>query len=154
MVRVNHRHNISLQVNNSSNWGNTRSLAFTYHNSLKNVIDTYINTLCLQKLVAYRYLFQISTYLWVMLGGSLVTTVWHVFRLRMEETPSSYGGQLRIYLISKRGQPTRGGPLVLGLGVGLISHHKKISLLRTFKRGLGPGRIPWINDLSDRTKEG
>jgi hypothetical protein len=27
-----------------------------------------------------------------MLGGSLVTTAWHVFRLRMEETASRYGG--------------------------------------------------------------
>jgi hypothetical protein len=27
-----------------------------------------------------------------MLGGSLFTTAWRVFRLRMEETPSSFGG--------------------------------------------------------------
>jgi hypothetical protein len=27
-----------------------------------------------------------------MLGGSLVTTAWRVLRLRMEETPSRYGG--------------------------------------------------------------
>jgi hypothetical protein len=27
-----------------------------------------------------------------MLGGSLVTTAWRVLRLRMEETPSSFGG--------------------------------------------------------------
>jgi hypothetical protein len=34
--------------------------------------------------------------------------------------------------------------------VGLTTPHcKKISLLRTFKRGLEPGRIPWINDLSE-----
>jgi hypothetical protein len=32
-----------------------------------------------------------------MLGGSLVTTVWRVLRLRMEEAPYSFGGQLRIY---------------------------------------------------------
>jgi hypothetical protein len=32
-----------------------------------------------------------------MLGESLVTTAWRVLWLRMEETPSSYGGQLRIY---------------------------------------------------------
>jgi hypothetical protein len=32
-----------------------------------------------------------------MLGGSLVTTAWRVLRLQMEETPSSYGGKLRIY---------------------------------------------------------
>jgi hypothetical protein len=33
--------------------------------------------------------------------------------LRMEETPSSYGGKLRIYWISSRGQPTK---VVLQLG--------------------------------------
>jgi hypothetical protein len=27
-----------------------------------------------------------------MLGGPLVTTAWRVLRLRMEETPSRYGG--------------------------------------------------------------
>jgi hypothetical protein len=32
-----------------------------------------------------------------MLGGSLVATACRVLRLRMEETPSSYGGKLRIY---------------------------------------------------------
>jgi hypothetical protein len=32
-----------------------------------------------------------------MLGGSLVTTAWRVLRLRMEETPPSFAGQLRIY---------------------------------------------------------
>jgi hypothetical protein len=32
-----------------------------------------------------------------MLGGSLVTTAWRVLRLRIEETPSSFGGKLRIY---------------------------------------------------------
>jgi hypothetical protein len=29
-----------------------------------------------------------------MLGGSLVTTAWRVLRLWMEETPSTFGGQL------------------------------------------------------------
>jgi hypothetical protein len=52
------------------------------------------------------------------LGGSLVNTAWRVLRLRMDETPSSYGGQLRIYWISSRGQPTRGDPLILGVGRG------------------------------------
>jgi hypothetical protein len=32
-----------------------------------------------------------------MFGGSLVTTVWHVLRLWMEETPSRYGRKLRMY---------------------------------------------------------
>jgi hypothetical protein len=32
-----------------------------------------------------------------MLGGSHVTTAWRVLRLRMEETPSRFGGKLRTY---------------------------------------------------------
>jgi hypothetical protein len=32
-----------------------------------------------------------------MSGGSLVITAWRVLRLRTEETPSSNGGQMRIY---------------------------------------------------------
>jgi hypothetical protein len=31
------------------------------------------------------------------IGRAIVTTAWRVLRLRMEETPSSYGGKLRIY---------------------------------------------------------
>jgi hypothetical protein len=31
------------------------------------------------------------------LGGSLVTTAWHILRLRMKETVSSYGWQLGIH---------------------------------------------------------
>jgi len=34
---------------------------------------------------------------------------WGVFRLRMEEKASRYGGQLRIYWTCSRGQPTSGG---------------------------------------------
>jgi hypothetical protein len=37
-----------------------------------------------------------------------------------------------------------------GLGVGLQLLTVKISLLRKITRSLGPGRIPWINDLSER----
>jgi hypothetical protein len=47
----------------------------------------------------------------------------------------------------------KGGPPDWGLGMGLTTHRKKISLLRTFKRGLRPGRIPWINDLSEPKRE-
>jgi hypothetical protein len=53
-----------------------------------------------------------------MLDGSLVTTAWLILRLQMEQTPSSYGGQLRIYWISSRGQPTGGGPPDWGVGLG------------------------------------
>jgi hypothetical protein len=60
-----------------------------------------------------------------MLGGSLVTTAWRVLRLRMEETPYSFGVQLRIYSINSCGQPTSGGPPALGLGVGLTTPRLK-----------------------------
>jgi hypothetical protein len=53
-----------------------------------------------------------------MLGGSLVTTTWHILRLRIEETPSRFGGRLRIYWISSRGQPTRAGPPAWGWAWG------------------------------------
>jgi hypothetical protein len=86
-----------------------------------------------------------------MLGGSLVTTSWRVLRLRLEETPSSFGGKLRIYWIRSRGQPTRGGPPAWEMGVGLTTpHRRKISLLQKTTRSLGPGRIPWINDPRER----
>jgi hypothetical protein len=47
----------------------------------------------------------------------------------MEETPSSFGGKLRIYCISSRGQLTRGGPPAGGLGVGLTTPHRKNKLV-------------------------
>jgi hypothetical protein len=50
-----------------------------------------------------------------MLVGSHVTMIWHVLGLRNEEKASRYWGQLRIYWISSRGQPTNG----LGLHVKL-----------------------------------
>jgi hypothetical protein len=37
------------------------------------------------------------------------------------------------------------------LGVGLTTlQHKKTSLLRKIIRSLGPGGIPWVNNLSER----
>jgi hypothetical protein len=70
------------------------------------------------------------------------TTAWCVLRLRMEEKASRYGGQLRIYWISSRGQPTRGGPPAWGLGRGLTTPHrkkKKRNMLRNVTKGLGRG---------------
>jgi hypothetical protein len=36
------------------------------------------------------------------------------------------------------------------MGMVLTTHHKKISLLQEITRSLGPGWIPWINDISKR----
>jgi hypothetical protein len=60
-----------------------------------------------------------------MLGGFLVTTTLRVLRFRMEEMPFRYGGKLRIYWISSRGEPTRGCSPALGLGVRLTTPHRK-----------------------------
>jgi hypothetical protein len=46
------------------------------------------NELCMMKLVAVGFQYM----LYLKLSGSPVTTVWHVLRLRMEETASRYGG--------------------------------------------------------------
>jgi hypothetical protein len=55
---------------------------------------------------------------------------------------SGYGGQLRLYRISSRGQPTRGGPPDWGLGVELTTpHHKAFLLLQNVSKRLGPGLI-------------
>jgi hypothetical protein len=37
-----------------------------------------------------------------------------------------------------------------GLGVGLKTSHFKNKLVTKRSKGLGPGRIPWINDLRER----
>jgi hypothetical protein len=44
------------------------------------------------------------------LSASIVTTAWRILRLRVKATASRYGGWLRIYWISSRGQSTKGGP--------------------------------------------
>jgi hypothetical protein len=41
------------------------------------------------------------------------------------QTASRYGGQLRIYWISSRGQSTTGAPPELGLGEGLLTPYRK-----------------------------
>jgi hypothetical protein len=56
-----------------------------------------------------------------------------------------YGGQLRIYRISSRVQPTRGVPPSWWLGIGLTTQHK-IVLLRNIRQGLELGWIFWISD--------
>jgi len=45
-----------------------------------------------------------------------VTTACCILGLRMEETASRYGGQLRIYWISSRGKPTVGGYIAWAVG--------------------------------------
>jgi hypothetical protein len=55
-----------------------------------------------------------------------VTMLWSVLGLRMEETASRCGEQLRIHrIISSHGQATRDGPPSWGLGEGLTTHRKE-----------------------------
>jgi hypothetical protein len=84
----------------------------------------------------------------IYLGGSLVTTAWHVLRLRMEEMPSSFGGQLWIYWISSRGQTTRGGPPAWGLGVGLTLTLKNKLVTKILKKPW-----TWTDSLDKRPKQ-
>jgi hypothetical protein len=62
------------------------------------------------------------------------------------------GGELRIYRISIRGQPTRGGPPALGLGEGLTTTHREnVSLLRNIHtQSLGHGLILWYELSNER----
>jgi hypothetical protein len=39
------------------------------------------------------------------------------------------------------GAADKGWASTWGLGIGLTTHHKKLSLLRNVSKGLGPGRI-------------
>jgi hypothetical protein len=53
----------------------------------------------------------------------------------VEETASRYRGYLRIYQISSHGQPTKGGPLSLGLDKGLTTpHHEKLVWYKMLNR--------------------
>jgi hypothetical protein len=63
-----------------------------------------------------------------MLSGSNVTTAPCHLGMRIEETASRYGEQLRIYLISSRGQLTVGGPPHWGLGGGLTTPTIKLNI--------------------------
>jgi hypothetical protein len=85
------------------------------------------------------------------LSASPVTTARHVLRSRMEEMVSRYGGQLWIYRISSRGQPTGAGPPAWGLGGGLTTpHHKTPHLLCNILKILRAGWILWQNDQSTK----
>jgi hypothetical protein len=54
------------------------------------------------------------------------------------ETACRYGGYLQLYLISRRGQQTRGGPTALWFGEVLTDPHRKnLNMLRIIHRGLG-----------------
>jgi len=64
--------------------------------------------------------------------------VWSVLWLRFGETSSRWGKEPRIYWISCRWQPTRGGPPSQGSGKGLTTpHRKKRNLLRNVTQDLG-----------------
>ena len=46
-----------------------------------------------------------------------------------------YGGELRIYWISSRGQPTRGGPPAWGLGEVLTTPARKKNIVKKYPQG-------------------
>jgi hypothetical protein len=66
-------------------------------------------------------------------------------------TTSRYGGQLRIYWISCRGQPTKRGPPAWGLGEGLTTAHRKnLTMLRNgyLSLGIGLWRPRWAGHVA------
>jgi hypothetical protein len=73
------------------------------------------------------------------LSEFLVTTTWRVHRLRMEETASRNEGQLRIYYVSSRVQPTRGDPSDGGLSWDYQLLAVKIKLVTKCHKG------PWTS---------
>jgi hypothetical protein len=59
-----------------------------------------------------------------------------------------YGGQLRIYLITSGGQPTRGGPQAWGLGEVLTNIQHKNDCFTNIHNFLGLGLIlRWENNI-------
>jgi len=52
---------------------------------------------------------------------------------------SKYGGRMRIYWISIRGQPTKGGPPAWGFGVGLTTPHRKKEFVAKYFKAPGIG---------------
>ena len=67
-----------------------------------------------------------------------VTTSWRVHTLRMEERPADVEGSCDIYSVSSRGQQTRGGPPVWGLGEALTAPH-----LKNLTKASEQGRLLW-----------
>jgi hypothetical protein len=65
----------------------------------------------------------------------------------MEQTASTYGGQLRIYSISSRRQPTTGGPPAWGLGVEL-----QHLTLKSACYEMSQWPWTWTDSLDDRPK--
>jgi hypothetical protein len=57
-------------------------------------------------------------------GTVAVATAWSFLGLRLEETASKCGGWLRIYRISSRRKPTRGGPPAWILRGGLKTPYR------------------------------
>ena len=68
-------------------------------------------------------------------------------------TASTYGGQLRIYQISNRRQPTTGGPSAWGLDdVPATPHLKNLAVLRNKHESLVTELILRLVQASDRHK--
>jgi len=81
-----------------------------------------------------------------MLGGYLVTTAWRVLTFWKEGYASINGGHMRMYCMSSRGQPTRGGPPAWGLGVGLTTPHRiKVTCYEMFQ---STSDLDWFSDTT------
>jgi hypothetical protein len=120
----------TLCLNKNRTMDNVQNTQYLYHDTIVKLLDLIV----MQAFEIGWALEQLSFKAWnferlldeqAMLGVSLIITAWHVLGLRMEETPSNFGGKPRIYCISNRGPPARGGPPAWRLGVGLTTLHRK-----------------------------
>jgi hypothetical protein len=93
---------------------------------------SYLRSICLVSLISLDLIIVVKG-ITSMLGGSIVNISWRILTLQMEETASSFWGQLKIIWINSRVQPTRDGPLASGL-------------LRNFAMNLWLGRKFWVNE--------